>query len=197
MKITGIILAGGKSSRMGDDKGLMLLNGKPMVQYVIQALQKVVSTIIIISNNEEYEKFGFKVYNDLIKEKGPVGGIYTGLHYSDTEINICVSCDTPLINSSFLSWLLLNSKNNLVTISSYKGKTNQLIGVYKKSGIEIFKKRLDHDLLKLKDAILELNSEVLEVSEMNSSLVFDESIFLNANTKYDLELIENKLVEVN
>ncbi len=85
MQATGIILAGGKSSRMGEDKGLVLLNGKPMIQYVIEALKGVVSDIIIISNNASYNKFGIPVYPDIIKDKGPVGGIFTGLHHSKTQ----------------------------------------------------------------------------------------------------------------
>ena len=64
MQATGIILAGGKSSRMGEDKGLVLLNGKPMIQYVIEALKEVVSDIIIISNNASYNKFRVPVYSD-------------------------------------------------------------------------------------------------------------------------------------
>ena len=59
MHATGIILAGGKSSRMGEDKGLVLLNGKPMIQYVIEALKEVVSNIIIISNINIYVKIRF------------------------------------------------------------------------------------------------------------------------------------------
>ena len=92
MEITGIILAGGKSSRMGTDKGLLLLNGKPMVKYVIDVLSKVTSKIIIIANNDEYKQFGYKVYSDLIKDKGPVGGIYTAMNYTNSNTNICISC---------------------------------------------------------------------------------------------------------
>ena len=106
MQATGIILAGGKSSRMGEDKGLVLLNGKPMIQYVIEALKEVVSDIIIISNNASYNKFRVPVYSDIIKDKGPVGGIYTGLYHSTTELNFCISCDVPMISSDFIFWLL-------------------------------------------------------------------------------------------
>ena len=95
MKYTAIILAGGKSSRMGSDKGLVLLNGKPMISYIIEILKKMQIPIIIISNNENYKQFGLPVFADIIKEKGPLGGIYTGLKNSKTESNIIVSCDVP------------------------------------------------------------------------------------------------------
>ncbi len=61
--VNGYILAGGKSSRMGQDKGLMLFNQKPLVQYVLQSLQTVVNKVIIVANNPAYEQFGAKSLN--------------------------------------------------------------------------------------------------------------------------------------
>ena len=83
--ISGYILAGGKSSRMGSDKGLMLLNKKAVIQHAIEQLEKSVKNIFIISNNIEYEKFGFKLIPDLIKDIGPAGGIYTALKHTHTN----------------------------------------------------------------------------------------------------------------
>lgn len=187
MDITGVILAGGKSSRMGTDKGLLLLNGKPMVQYVIDALSKVVSKIIIISNNEAYKQFGLDVFPDLVKEKGPVGGIYTALSYSSTESNICVSCDTPFITEKLLNLLIENSANFDITVSRYKDKIHPLIGVYKKSILDTFKKSLDKNQLKLSLVNKNVEYNVVEVeggevTEMN---------FYNINTQIDLKTIEN------
>ena len=65
--ITGIILAGGKSSRMGTEKGLILYKNKPFVKHIIEAMKPLVNNIIIICNTRAYERFGFKCYEDLIK----------------------------------------------------------------------------------------------------------------------------------
>ena len=100
--ITGIILAGGKSSRMGTEKGLILYKNKPFVEHIIEAMNPLVDNIIIISNNKAYKSFGFRCYEDLIKNTGPLAGIYTGLRYSKTENNLIVSCDVPLINTVIL-----------------------------------------------------------------------------------------------
>ena len=104
--ITGIILAGGKSSRMGTDKGFVLYKNKSFVQHIIEALQPLVTEIIIVSNNPDYDVFGIKRVNDIIENAGPLAGVYTGLHYSETENNLVISCDVPLINSETLTLLI-------------------------------------------------------------------------------------------
>jgi len=184
MHATGIILAGGKSSRMGEDKGLVLLNGKPMIQYVIEALKEVVSNIIIISNNASYNKFGVPVYSDIIKNKGPVGGIYTGLYHSTTELNFCISCDVPMISSDFIFWLLNKSGNASITLPMYKDKIQQMIGVYSKQVLSNFKESTEKEHLKLSQVNKDMACEIIDIEKEYAN--FDELIFSNINTKNEL-----------
>ena len=184
MHATGIILAGGKSSRMGEDKGLVLLNGKPMIQYVIEALKEVVSNIIIISNNASYNKFCVPVYSDLIKDKGPVGGIYTGLYHSTTELNFCISCDVPMISSDFILWLLKRSGNASITLPMYKDKIHQMIGVYSKQVLSNFKESTEKEHLKLSQVNKDMACEIIDIEKEYAN--FDELIFSNINTKNEL-----------
>ena len=184
MQATGIILAGGKSSRMGEDKGLVLLNGKPMIQYVIEALKEVVSNIIIISNNASYNKFRVPVYSDLIKDKGPVGGIYTGLYHSKTQLNFCISCDVPMISSDFIFWLLNKSGNASITLPMYKDKIQQMIGVYSKQVLSNFKESTEKEHLKLSQVNKDMACEIIDIEKEYAN--FDELIFSNINTKNEL-----------
>ena len=184
MQATGIILAGGKSSRMGEDKGLVLLNGKPMIQYVIEALKEVVSDIIIISNNASYNKFRVPVYADLIKDKGPVGGIYTGLYHSTTQLNFCISCDVPMISSDFILWLLKRSGNASITLPMYKDKIHQMIGVYSKQVLSNFKESTEKEHLKLSQVNKDMACEIIDIEKEYAN--FDELIFSNINTKNEL-----------
>ena len=190
MHATGIILAGGKSSRMGEDKGLVLLNGKPMVQYIIEVLKEVVSDIIIISNNESYTKFGIPVYADIIKDKGPVGGIYTGLYNSTTELNFCISCDVPMISSDFILWLLKRSGKSYITIPIYKDKVHQMIGVYSKHVLSNFKESTEKGHLKLSQVNSDMACEIIDIEKEYAN--FDELIFSNINTKNELRSITNE-----
>ena len=184
MQATGIILAGGKSSRMGEDKGLVLLNGKPMIQYVIEALKEVVSNIIIISNNASYNKFGVPVYADIIKNKGPVGGIYTGLYHSTTELNFCISCDVPMVSSDFIFWLLNKSGNASVTLPMCKDKVHQMIGVYSKQVLSYFKESAEKEHLKLSQVNKDMDCEIIDIEKEYAN--FDDLLFSNINTKNEL-----------
>ena len=92
--ITGIILAGGKSSRMGTDKGLMRLNGKPMIQHILDPMAKICQRILIITGNPMYGMFGFELVNDEAPDYGPVMGILSGLKQSQnrTEFSTQLRC---------------------------------------------------------------------------------------------------------
>lgn len=188
MNLTGVILAGGKSTRMGKDKGLLLIKGKPMVQYVIDALLQITPNIMIISNNEDYNKFGLQVYPDLIKDKGPVGGIYTALAVSNTNINLCVSCDTPFVEKELLNLLVEKSLNYAVTISKSNERIHPLIGVYKKEGLSCFKSHLDKGQLKLIKVIDDMTNNVLNANDYKIA----DINYTNVNTLIDLKKIENE-----
>jgi len=181
VKLTGIILAGGKSSRMGEDKGLMLIDGQPMIQSVINILSPLVSDIIIVANNKLYEQFGYPVYEDLIKDQGPLAGIYTGLKFSKTIKNVVLSCDVPFINEDVLQLLIEECGNVDVVIPEKNNRTHQLIGVYDKSCVEVFKSELDNNQRKIKLALEKLNLKTIKAD------CIDDKIFNNINSKNDIE----------
>lgn len=180
MSKTGIILAGGKSSRMNQDKGLMLLNGKPMIKHVIDTLKTIVDEIIIISNSTEYKQFGYPIFSDLIKDKGPLAGIYTGLYYSQSETNIVLSCDTPYINQELILHLLSAHQNHQITIPKKEEHTHQLIGIFSKSCETNFALSIEKDELKLIDTFKNLNLNIVDANQ------FDDHLFKNINTPSDL-----------
>lgn len=181
MKITAIILAGGKSSRMGEDKGLMLLNEKPMVQYALDVVKNIVDDVMIIANQKGYEKFGYPVYKDLIKDSGPLAGIYTGLTYSKTQKNVVLSCDSPFITKEILLTLIDNSKEFDCIVAENNQITHQLIGVYDKNCLPIFKNELDNDQRKIKLAIQKVKHNVVNFNHL------DNNWFNNINSKDDIK----------
>ena len=152
--ITGIILSGGKSSRMGTDKGFLLYNGKPFVQHSIEALKPLVSNIIIVSNNEDYDVFEFERIEDIIENAGPLAGIYSGLKHSSTDYNLVLSCDIPLINSEILKNLIdaIDDESKIIQIES-EGKKMPLIALYKKKCERIFFKLLNEGERRLQFAV--------------------------------------------
>lgn len=143
-KINTFILAGGLSSRMGEEKGLIKWKHKTFVEHIIDAVSALNTEIHIISNDTKYHHLGYPVYLDLVKDSGPLAGIYTGLHYSDTDRNLFVSCDTPRIESNLLMELIKNSHSFDVTCPVIDNKIHPLIGVYSKKCVPFFKKRIEN-----------------------------------------------------
>jgi len=186
--ITGIILAGGKSSRMGTEKGLILYKNKPFVEHIIESMNPLVDNIIIISNNKAYKSFGFRCYEDLIKNTGPLAGIYTGLRYSKTNNNLIVSCDIPLIKTVVLQKLIdqKNDASEVIQLQS-QGKNMPLIALYKKSCEVIFMEELHQNQKKVQKALKKCNVKTVII---DGSL---EQVTANINTPEDLELLNFNL----
>ena len=147
LNINGFILAGGKSSRMGKDKGLINFNGKAIIEYTIAQLKPLVNKLVIVSKNNEYEKFGLEVIADLIPDNGPAGGIYTSLFHTDMKFNFIVSCDMPLINREAIAFIIQNAYHSQITVPEKDGKTEPLFGVYSKDCISIWKELLQQKII--------------------------------------------------
>lgn len=184
--ITGIILAGGKSSRMGKDKGFLKLNRKSFVEYSIEAMKPLVSQMMIVSNNADYDAFKLKRVEDVIKNSGPLAGIYSGLSHSKTDYNLVLSCDIPFIKTSILE-MLINAQDgdaDIVQILS-DGKPMPLIALYKKRCETIFYKLLQNDERRLHVA---LNLCKVKNIELNPECVLFTT---NINTPEELKEIEH------
>ena len=183
--ITGIILAGGKSSRMGQDKGFLKLKGKTFMSYIIRALEPVVSDIIIVSNNSDYDAFKLKRVEDVMEDSGPLAGLYSGLLNSETENNIVLSCDVPLINTAVLNKLIegFGDETEAIQIESM-GKTMPLVAIYKKRCMHQFLKLLQNDKRRLRAAI-----EQLQVKTIKLEPKLDKSV-RNINTLSELKKLK-------
>lgn len=192
MKFTAIILAGGKSTRMGTDKGLVLMNDIPMVERVISAVKKAgLSEIIIVSNNTEYKQFGLPVFPDVIPGKGPLGGIYTGLLKSSTVKNLILSCDVPFINETVLKMLIRTGSKSKVTIIKYENRTHNLIGIYDNSLIKDLGEHLISNKLKVGQFIEAHNPNIIDLKVFMPDL--DEQILSNVNTMEELKKLEYEM----
>ena len=184
--ITGIILAGGKSSRMGTDKGFLLLNNKPFLQYSIEALKPLVEEILIVSDNKSYDVFGFKRINDITKNAGPVAGICSGLEASTTEYNLILSCDIPLISSDLLQKIINNidDTSEVIQVES-NGKSMPLIAMYKKKVTSTFKTLLLGNERRLRVAIKNCKSKNIVLEKKY------EFSTMNVNTQTELKNLED------
>lgn len=119
--VTGVILAGGQARRMeGQDKGLVLLKNKPMIEYVIDILKPQVGTLLINANrnHEQYEKYGFNIVSDELSGYcGPLAGMASALNKIKTPYMLTAPCDTPFIPNDLAKRLLISLESENADIS--------------------------------------------------------------------------------
>jgi len=181
--ITAIILSGGKSSRMGTDKGLTLLNEKPMTQYAIDLLSPLFCETLIIANDPSYGVFELPVYEDLLADRGPLGGIYTGLTFSTTPWNFFIACDMPFMTTHVIEKLLMHMTDCDIVVAVHNQSPEPMCALYNKSCLTVVEKQLALEKYKLQDLY-----PLLRVKEVDFTQEFlsESNPFLNINTMEEL-----------
>lgn len=185
--ITGILLAGGQSSRMGSDKGFLKLKGVTFAERIIKTMKPFVGEIIIVSNNSDYEVFNYKRIEDIIKNCGPLAGLYSGLLQSKTPYNLVLSCDVPLITTNIINKLIedISDEFDIAQIES-NGKTMPLIALYRTKTKDLFYTLLKSGERRLRYAVNQC--QVKNITLTSES----EKFTVNVNTPEDLKMIENE-----
>lgn len=185
--ITCIILAGGKSSRMGADKAFMPFNEKPLIEILKNKFSRIFNDILIIANDPvAFKKYQIAAIPDMVKDTGPMGGIYTGLLNSKTLYNFVVACDMPFVNEDLVNYMLKMAKGHDVCVVQLNGKFEPLCAVYSKNCISQIKRSLSAGNFRMRDIIKDLKACIITEKEVN---VFDpESLsFININTPAEYE----------
>ena len=107
LPVTGVILAGGKSRRMGQNKALMRLGDDSLIAHVIHRMRLVTDELLLITNSPaEYAHLNVRMHSDIIPDAGALGGIYTGLTHASHDTVLCVACDSPFLDPKLLTYLV-------------------------------------------------------------------------------------------
>ncbi len=192
MPISAIILSGGRATRMnGVDKGLVLLQNKPLIQHVITHLTPQADEIFINANREieAYQSFGYRVLQDENEDFiGPLAGFLLGLKHAKHEYVLTVPCDSPLLPLD-LAQRLCNGMTEArvdIAVASSDGNTHPVFCLMKKSVLPSLQDFLDHGERKV--SAWQKSQKYVEVDFSD-----DLDAFTNLNTFEDLKALELKL----
>ena len=177
-------MAGGKSSRMGRDKGLVSLNDKPMVSYTLDLCKEIGYSPVLVANQEEYTALGYPVIKDLIPDMGPMGGLHTALDHTQSTYVLLFSCDMPFIPKGAIQKLVEAARGQDVIVSEFMGDINPLFALYHKDLNEQVKTNIEKRHLKMKDFI---ESCIFEKIDMEDLVLQAPLSFSNINTPEDVE----------
>lgn len=196
MAVSGIILAGGLSSRMGRDKTLLLYNNETLIKRTLRKLQTVADEIIIASNNTaKYNISDIIEVPDTYPGMGPLGGMHAGLSVCKHNYAFIVSCDMPLFSEDLASYLLAHRQGFDVVIPEIHNRLEPLCAVYSTACIKPIERCLQAGISKVIDFYPAV--KVNKIGEQEICPIGNvEEIFYNLNTPqdlYNLGKISNKV----
>jgi molybdopterin-guanine dinucleotide biosynthesis protein A len=188
--ITGIILAGGKSTRMGVNKSFLKIGEQTIVERIADLMKSVFADVIIISNTpDDYKFLNLPVYEDVYKGKGPIGGIHSGLKNSNAEKNLFISCDVPLMNKGTIEYLANYETDKPIRVFRTKGFIQPLPGMYDRRLLDTLEQILSGENAEGKDRrnklLTFIESGDAEIINPEGAIGYTENTFLNINTQED------------
>jgi len=141
---TGVILAGGKNSRMGSNKALLQIQGKTFIEHIAETLRQIVPEVIVIADQrEEFEFLALPIYPDIYKDCGPLAGLHSSFMNTDIPAILAVTCDMPLVEASLLSTLLNSPPDHDAALFSTDEFIHPFPGLYRRTCLPRLEQNLE------------------------------------------------------
>lgn len=180
--ISGFILAGGKSTRMGTDKALLDFHGKSFLEQMVSIIRPFCDSVSICGNNSGYESFGLPVIPDIYFNIGPIAGIYSALFHTTSEWNLIVSVDMPFLNAELIKGLISIADLSDCIIPKHEMGVEPLAGLYRKSALEKVSAMIQKKDFKLINLLSELNINFWDCDKLVTQ---NPRLFTNVNRRDD------------
>lgn len=184
--VGAFVLAGGESSRMGRDKGLLEIDGAPMIVRTMRLVEGIAGRATIVGEAESYQRLGLRTIRDDWEHGGPLGAIATALRATDCSWNLVVACDLPYLTRAWLEFLIgraRDCKADALLPMNDRG-AEPLCAMYGKSCEAAIWLALDRGVRKVTEGLAHLRVEYLEPREWK---LFDSDglLFKNMNSPED------------
>ncbi len=187
--LTGIILCGGKSTRMGTNKAFIQVEGVPLIKRIQTLFERLFDEVIIVTDRKDLFLYsGAKIYPDIIPGKGVLGGLYTGLSFSSFKFSFCVACDMPFLKEAVIEYLIKKIGDSDVVVPRTINGLEPLHGIYSKNCIRVIKQVMDSGVYRVAEIYHMVSVRVIDEKEFLFLDPARES-FINVNTPEDLGVI--------
>jgi molybdopterin-guanine dinucleotide biosynthesis protein A len=190
--LTVALMAGGKSSRMGQDKSFVLFRGKPMIETVMERVQGMGDEQILITNTpDSYAHLDLPNCGDVYPEHGSLGGIFTAISAARYSHTLVVACDMPWLNRPLLEHMISLMGAADVTIPRWQKHPEPLHAIYTKQCLAPIEAKLKARRLKIVGFFDEVDVRYIERREI-AQFDPDGRSFANINTPQELKRARNK-----
>jgi molybdopterin-guanine dinucleotide biosynthesis protein A len=191
--ITGVILAGGKSNRMGQNKALMSLGGKRLVDRVVEVMRSVFDDLLMVTNTPGvYADLDLPMVRDVWPEKGSLGGVYSAIYHVATPYCLVVACDMPFLQTAVLRYLITQINDYDVVVPDVLGELQTLHAIYSKACLQPIERRLEANRLRIVGFFPDVRVRTVTASELEP---YDPALlaFQNLNTPEEFQAAEQRL----
>lgn len=181
------VLAGGRSSRMGSDKALLEFGGVTLLERALQTGHAMAEKVYIVGPRARYGRFG-DVIEDVFPECGPLGGIHAALSATETELNLMLSVDMPLMTPEFLEWLVRHAQaaRELVVVPDAHGGLQPLCATYRRQARAAAEEALKRGDYKISHLFAAVPTHQITLPAIVAA-GFSPEIFRNVNTAAEYE----------
>lgn len=196
--ITGVILSGGRSSRMGVNKSFLKLGNQTIIERIVDLMKLIFSEVIIITNTpDEYKFFNLPLYEDIYKWKGPLAGIHSALVHSKTDKVFVISCDVPLMSGEMIEYIINYKSDKPIVFCEAAGYHQPLVGLYSKKIIKEVEKFISNNELSDKSFhqfLKNIDAEIINPEKLD---FYKDELFFNVNRPEDFEQIKKLFIHNN
>lgn len=184
MKISGVIQAGGRARRMGENKAFLEIGGRTIIDRVIAELRKCTDGVLLIANEpEEYRHLGLEIFPDEIPGKGALGGVYTALVRSPTPFSFITACDMPFLASALVERLAAEADGVDAVVARTDHGFEPFAAVYGRSALTAVKAMIDAGDLAVHHLFERVKTRVVDLDA--AFLQRHPHLFFNINTPDD------------
>lgn len=183
--LSGAIIAGGRSLRMGVDKATIVLNQNTFLEKSI-ALLSPFSKHLFLSSNTNYGNIDIPIIKDIYENIGPISGLYSILKEISTDKVFVIPVDTPLLTKDVIQYVLnKQDKTKQISVCETDDGVQMLIGIYDKSILPIIENQIKENDYKLTKLLKKANIQLINVEKFSNQLA-------NINTQIDLANLKDK-----
>ena len=187
-EVTGVILVGGKSSRLGRDKAFLPVGGVPMFEKVLSVLKERMENVILVGDRpERFAKYGLPVLPDLYPGSA-LGGLYTGLRTSETRCIFAAPCDLPFASGELLDHMLSIREGYDVVVPMTGDDPEPLFALYSKDCLVPMRDMLEAGNFRIFDLYPRVRVRRVREDELRRHDVSGKA-FLNVNTMEEYERV--------
>lgn len=204
-EMCGVILSGGKSSRMGTNKALLKIDDKTIIEKVFDSMKEIFDEVIISTNEPElYDNINALKIKDRFPGFGPLAGIHSALSELKTKKIFITTCDLPFINRALINFLLEIETDEMIVVPKAENKVQHHCGIYDRKILPLLEKVLSN-VLDAKNINQEVKNSALslwnfaervgvEIIDVEEKIFYTKDLFYNINTPEEYEYVRERLI---